>query len=96
MMVSIMSIGSMNIIATVGSVHMLCYVYVNYVLGYEHICQVNVLHVFWCTQPTNLREKYISLRVWLGDFCFVLYVFLLVVYVFVLLFMCFSIVNANT
>ena len=27
----------------------LCYVYVNCVLGYEHICQVNMLHVLSCT-----------------------------------------------
>ena len=39
--------------------HMLCYVYVNCVLGYEHICQVNMLHVFSCTflHKNNIQTK---------------------------------------
>ena len=38
---------------------MLCYVYVNCVLGYEHICQVNMLHVFSCTflHENNIQTK---------------------------------------
>ena len=38
---------------------MLYYVYVNCVLGYEHICQVNMLHVFSCTvfHKNNISTK---------------------------------------
>ena len=38
---------------------MLCYVYVNCVLGYEHICYVNMLHVFSCTflHENNIQTK---------------------------------------
>ena len=38
---------------------MLCYVYVNCVLGYEHICYVNMLHVLSCT---FLHENNISTK----------------------------------
>ena len=38
---------------------MLYYVYVNCVLGYEHICQVNMLHVLSCTflHKNNIYTK---------------------------------------